>query len=134
MGILTPKESEAMAEEMSRAIEDSRQTPYPYLVNQLTDIAQRHARPHDTRPSIQKRRRRKVVPPPEARELLRYLSKYGACGVFDDMDFGVWELRVRRCELPACPKVFLDTSPTWHSRPARFCCDRHRARFAKLPR
>ncbi len=133
MGILTPKESEAMAEEMSRAIEDSRQTPYPYLVNQLTDIAQRHARPHDARPSTQRRRRRKVVLPPVARELLSYLSRYG--GLFDDMmDFGEWELRVRWCELPACQEVFLDTSPTWHSRPARFCCDQHRARFAKLPR
>ena len=137
MGILTPKESEAMTEEISRAIRGSRQDPHPFLVRELTEITQRYARLPDASPSTQRRRRRKVVPPPAAHELLRYLSKYGDF-VFDavdgaQMDFGEWELRARRCKLPACQKMFFDTSPTWNSRPARFCWYRHRARFAKLP-
>ncbi len=138
MGILTSKEREAMAEEISRAIKDSNQFPHPYLVKEITEIAQRHARPHDARPSTQRRRRRKVVPPPVAHQLVRYLSEHGHI-VLDAMDgaqvdFGEWELRAHYCELPACQKVFLDTSPTWFSRPARFCCAQHRARFAKLRR
>ena len=143
MGKITPEELQAMSNEFIQVIKDSKQNAPPYLVKELTRIAQKYSPQSDLPPRPRKRRRRKVVPPPAAKELVFYLNTSDPSAVFD-LQYGVpddllkrageWQLRIRQCELPGCGKWFLDTSPTWDTNPARFCSPQHRARFAKRSR